>query len=258
MKRIQSFEFEDLPWFPKALRDYGTDFLQFGANAFDVYKGIVPVIEKGLAESGGHTIIDLGSGGGGGWRKLAERLKKDIPDLKILLTDYYPNEDAFRQSAAALPGTFNYISEPVDAMHVPERLKGLRTQFLSFHHFPPEQARQILQNAVDQKAPIGIFEAQQRNVPSLIPMLLSPVNVLLTTPFIRPFKAGRLLFTYLLPIVPLFVLWDGVVSVLRTYTPRELKEMTESLHNGDSYEWEIGTRKSGPSNVLYLLGYPKA
>lgn len=257
MSRIQLFEFEDLPWFPKAFRDYGTDFLQFGANAFDIYKGIVPIIEKGLVKSGGHTIIDLGSGGGGGWKKLAEKFKKDIPDLKIVLTDYYPNEAAFRKTKEQMPDTFEYITESVNALEVPAQLKGLRTQFLSFHHFPPEQARQILQNAVDQKAPIAIFEAQQRNVQSMIPMLFSPLNVLLSTPFIRPFRPGRLLFTYLLPIVPLYVLWDGVISVLRTYSPKELREMTDSLQGGEAYEWEIGTAPSGPGKVLYLLGYPK-
>ena len=126
-------------------------------------------------------------------------------------------------------------------MAVPSSLKGLRTQFLSFHHFKPEQAQAILQNAINNSQPIAIFEGQQPSVKSLIPMFLSPLNVLLTTPFIRPFKVDRILFTYLIPILPLFILWDGVISVLRTYTVKELNMMISEL-NGR------------PISIVYLLG----
>jgi len=43
-------------------------------------------------------------------------------------------------------------------MNVPAELKGLRTMFTSFHHFLPEEARAVLQNAVDAGEGIGIFE----------------------------------------------------------------------------------------------------
>ena len=83
MKRIHAFEFEDLPWFPKNLRNYMTDFLQFGANAFDIYKSVIPVISKGIKSGGNNTILDIASGGSGGWLKLAQHLKKDHQDLNI-------------------------------------------------------------------------------------------------------------------------------------------------------------------------------
>ncbi len=47
-------------------------------------------------------------------------------------------------------------------MKVPRELKGFRTMFTSFHHFPPEEARAILQNAVDAGEGIGIFEITRR------------------------------------------------------------------------------------------------
>jgi hypothetical protein len=78
--------------------------------------------------------------------------------------------------------------------------------------------------------------------------------VLLTTPFIQPFKIGRIIFTYLIPIVPLFVWWDGIVSSLRTYSVKEMEELVKSVENNESFEWEIGRLKSGPGVVLYLLG----
>ena len=88
-------------------------------------------------------------------------------------------------------------------------------------------------------------------------MLFSPITVLLITPFIRPFKFGRILFTYLIPIVPLFILWDGIVSSLRTYSIKEMNGLVKNLNNTENYDWEINKVKSGPSIILYLLGTKK-
>ncbi len=79
----------------------------------------------------------------------------------------------------------------------------------------------------------------------------------MVTPFIRPFKIKRIIFTYLIPIVPLFVLWDGVVSSLRTYSVKEMNGLVENLNGTENYDWEIDKVKSGPGVVLYLLGTKK-
>lgn len=258
MKRIHAFEFEDLQWFPKNLRNYMTDFLQFGANAFDIYKSVIPILKKGIESARNNTIIDIASGGGGGLIKIASHLKKEIPSLKIILTDFYPNLEAFRRTKSLAPDTFEFAETPVDAMQVPPLLKGLRTQFLSLHHFTPEQAKAILQNAVNDNQPIAIFEVQQRNILNLFPMILSPINVLLFTPFIRPFKWSRILFTYLIPVLPLFIMWDGIISVLRTYTSEELNQLIFELKKHDQFDWDIGITKGKPQGVSYLLGTPKS
>ena len=256
MGRIHLFEFEDLKWFPTFLRNYITDFLQFLSNKTKMYKPIIPIIKKGLKKSGTNQIIDLGSGGGGGLIWLNSELKKDISNLKIILTDYYPNISAFKFTKKQADN-FDYVEKSVDARDVPTELNGLRTQFLSLHHFRPDDAKQILQNAINSNSPIAIFEAQERSVPSVLAMLFSPISVLLTTPFIQPFKLGRFLFTYLIPIVPIIVLWDGVVSSLRTYSVKEMKELVSKLNGTENYDWEIDKVKSGPSVVLYLLGMKK-
>jgi hypothetical protein len=220
-----------------------------------MYKDVIPVLKKGLESTENTQIIDLGSGGGGGMIWINEELQKSNPDLKIILTDFYPNTEAFDYTKAQSPN-FDYISTPVDARNVPSDLKGLRTQFLSLHHFKEKEAQLILQNAVDAKSPIAIFEAQERSIASVIAMIFSPLTVLFTAPFIRPFKLGRIVFTYLIPIVPLFVLWDGVVSSLRTYSVKEMHDLVNLLNNKDNFDWEIKRIKSGPGVILYLLGTP--
>jgi len=256
MRRVHLFEFEDQKWFPGFLRDYGTDFLQFLSNKTKLFKPSIPIIKKGLKKSNTSDIIDLGSGGGGGWIWLNEELRKDVPDLKIWMTDLYPNISAFEFSKRKADN-FEYISEPVDAREVPTHLKGLRTQFLSLHHFRPEDAEKILQNAIDSRSSIAIFEGQERSFASILAMIFSPISVLLTTPFIRPFKLGRIVFTYLIPVVPLFVLWDGIVSSLRTYSVEEMKGLVVQLKGVENYDFEIGREPSGPGAVLYLLATPK-
>ena len=176
MSRIHLFEFEDQQWFPRFLRDYMTDFLQFLANKTNMFQPVIPIIEKGLAKSGGKQIVDLASGGGGGLISLNNALKKKQPDVRILLTDFYPNTGAFEYTRQS--DNFDFVATPVDARQVPQNLKGLRTQFLSFHHFKPDDAQQILQNAVDARSAIAIFEGQERSLPSIVAMVfLSPYGL---------------------------------------------------------------------------------
>jgi len=112
-----------------------------------------------------------------------------------------------------------------------------------------------LQNVINNESAIAIFEAQERNIKSALFMLLSPLNVLFMTPFIKPFKLRRIVFTYLIPILPILVCWDGFVSVLRTYSIKEMNTLISNLDNKDSFEWKLGKVKSGPSKITYLLGY---
>lgn len=258
MARLHLFEFEDLEWFPKSIRNYMTDFLQFTANKFDFYKTLIPVLKRGVEHSGKNQVVDLASGGGGGWLKLAEHLKEEMPEVKVHLTDYYPNEAAFTYTESKHPDFFSHSKSSVNALDVPKELHGnLRTQFLSFHHFREKDAQQILQNAVDTESPILIVEAQKRSVSDFIQFFFSPLNVIFLTPFIRPFSIGRIVFTYLIPIVPIFVWWDGLVSVLRTYSKKEQEQLIDKLANKDSFDWEIDHVKKGPLKVYYLLGLPK-
>lgn len=234
-----------------------TDFLQFTANKFDFYKDLGPLLNRGMSSVHTTNIIDLASGGGGGWMSLIPHVKEEIPDAKITLTDYYPNIPAFELNVKKHPDVLGFYDKSVDARNVPSELKGLRTQFLSLHHFRPDDARKILQNAVDSGQPIAIFEAQQRSVAHFIQFFFSPINVLILTPFIKPFSLGRIFFTYVLPLVPIFVWWDGLVSVLRTYSKKELEQLVSELNNHEKFDWEISHLKSKPAKIYYLLGTPK-
>lgn len=257
MKRIHLLEWEDLQWFPKSWRDYGTDYLRFIATKFDIYKPILPIIRKGIDASGSSNWIDCASGGGSSILSLAKSLHSEKPDLKITLTDYYPNIAAFNRTKSEFPEVITFESGSVDATNVPTHLQGkFISIFGAFHHFRPKQAQQILQNAVDNHSPITVFEPVGRNFGSFFSMLFVILNVLIFTPFIRPVRWEVLPFIYIIPIIPLYILWDGIASIFRTYSQPELREMVKSLNDTDTFEWEIG-KTSGPMPIHYLYGIPK-
>ncbi len=266
MRRLQLIEFHEQAWFPSSLRDEITEALQFGFRILNAYSPIVPLLESALDATGSRSIVDLCSGAGGPWVDLARKLKsrtqpsgseQALPDLQIWLTDKYPNLGAFHSLRAASANHINFYPDAVDAMRVPGELKGMRTIFTSFHHFPPEEARAILQNAVDAGEAIAIFETPRR-APSTISLVFAFVLMLFVcTPWIRPFRWSRLLWTYMVPILPLVLLFDGIVSCLRTYRPCELREMIGKL-SGREYRWKIGEDSTGEIPITYMVGYPQA
>lgn len=255
VRRYHLFELEDQPWFPGLIRDFMTDYLHLVSERFGIFEGAAPVLVELLERTGRSDVLDLGSGGGGPWRSLAPTIRAEVPELSVTLSDLFPNQAALTAAAEGEP-SISVSAHPVDAMAVPEELGGVRTQFLALHHFRPEDAVRIVGDAVAKGTPIAVFEAQKRDFKHLFQFALSPIAVLLMTPLVRPLKLSRFLFTYLIPIVPLCVLWDGVVSVLRTYSRDELLDIAGRADPSDSFEWEVGESTEGPSTLVWLVGSP--
>lgn len=257
MKRMQLVELEDLPWFPAILRDGGTAYLELAVRASGHAKVLVPTIEKALAATGATRIVDLCSGGGGPVRIVADELAARGRPVSVQLSDKFPNPEAYAHAAKGSEGRISGIATPVDATAVPADLAGFRTVFNAFHHFPPDLARRILEDAVRARQPIGIFEVVSREPLPLIGMLLAPLLVTLSMPFWRPFRWPWVVWTWLIPLMQPFVVWDGVVSWLRIYSPDELRELVAGIEAPD-WEWDIGTIPLGqaPANATYLVGRP--
>jgi hypothetical protein len=259
MKRLHLIEIEDQSWCPRFLRDALTDYLHFSIERMKIYAPVVPRLGDALARLGVSRLVDLCSGAGGPWRALLPELEERLGRrLEVRLSDYYPNREALERMRESSGGRIDFEPEPVDATHVPERLTGLRTLFNAFHHFRPQAAREILRDAVRQRQGVAVFEFTQRRWAAILSMPLSLLAVFFVTPLIRPFRLSRLLATYLVPMIPVTVLFDGVVSCLRTYTPDELRGLVEELGTTD-YHWEIGEDPipRSPIAMTWLIGYPK-
>jgi len=258
MKRYHLFEFEDQNWFPDVLRKNMMDFLRFAISLTQIYDPVIPLLGQILPKDQPPHLLDLGSGGGGGITGVQQKLSAALGQkVQITLSDKFPNIAAFALLKAQTKGAIDYIAEPVDATDVPAHLKNCRTIFSAFHHFPPAQARAILADAAQKGVPIGVFEGASKSYWEIgVALFLFPFIFLVATPFIRPWRFSRLFFTYLVPLIPLFTMWDGSVSILRLYTPEHLLQLTKDI-NVPNYTWQAGRvkHKTG-AKVIYLIGYP--
>lgn len=257
MKRPRLFELEDLSWFPRSIRDAGTDFLRFQWQACGAAKPIAARLGNALSRAGSAEILDLASGGGGPTLAVYHELARSGCQVHVTLSDRFPNFAAFRYLSAQAAGGIDFVPEPVDATAVPRELQGLRTMFAAVHHFRPHLVGAILEDAVRQRAGIALFDftAPPSPPPPMVALLGNPVGILLATPFVRPFRWTRLFWTYLIPIVPLFFAWDAFVSGMRLYRVDEFREIVHGLSHND-YVWEIG-QEPFPRSLTYVIGLPQ-
>ena len=98
-------------------------------------------------------------------------------------------------------------------------------------------AREVLGDAVRCGEGFAMAEVTSRTLRAFATILLMPAFAWVLTPRMRPFRWSRLLLTYLVPLIPLVVLWDGLVSCCRTRTPEELADLTSGF---PQYEWMVG------------------
>jgi hypothetical protein len=252
VRRLHLFEFGDQHWFPQALRDAETAYL---ATVYRIWRSLphqwANKISTVLRNDEPVEIIDLCSGSGGAMALIIDELVEQDYDVRARLSDLYPNP-----RSGAHP-RLTWLTEPVDATKVPPELEGVRTMFSAFHHFRPDEARGVLRDAFERRRAICIFESGSGTLGGIASMLGVPLVVLALMPFARPFLWTYLVFTYLIPLTPFIVLWDGFVSMLRIYSPKQMGELTSDLQAPD-YSWEIGQiRIRGiPDSLPYLIGRP--
>lgn len=252
MRRQRWFELHDQPWFPAALRDLVTEALEAVWNVNRTYHPIARRLREAVQRSGADRIVDLCSGGGGPWLGLYDEVAGG-QELHVCLTDLYPNAPGLARAVERQRGVTASL-EPVDARSVPAELRGFRTMFSSFHHFDPEAARAMLADAFHRREGIAVFEAARRNATTLAAVSAVPL-LALRAAATEPFRWRRVLWTYCIPMVPL-VLWvDGVLSCLRSYSEEELRELTRDF-TADDYLWQIGEERSGLVTIRYLIGTP--
>jgi hypothetical protein len=259
--RLHLFEFEDLPWFPAVIRAGMMDYLRFMISWLGTYRPVAPLLAEGLRRTHQTHLLELGAGAGGGTETVLAALRaQGMLDATITLTDLYPQPAAWADVASRTAGAIRGHAAPVDALAVPAGLAGFRVIFSAFHHFAPAQAAALLRDAVASGQGVGVFEGAAKSWLEIgLALTVLPVAQLLLTPFFRPFRLSRLVFTYLLPIIPLATMWDGSVSILRMYSPAALLALAQQADPSGRYHWQAGQLRHwwGP-RVTYLVGWPSA
>ncbi len=268
MKRIQLFEFEDFAWFPVWLRTCMTNLIMVLHKMMGISEVLAYLIFRVLKEKNLSKIVDLGSGSSGAMPDAMKALREldSLQHLELLMTDLYPNNEVARRFNENTADNISYLETPVDATEMGTVPNGLKTLINSFHHMPPKKARKILQSAEENQQPILIYEMAENKIPLLIWIILLPISLVILmimtwfmTPFVKPLTWRQLVFTYLIPIIPICYAWDGQASLPRMYSAKDVDELLEGLgqHN---YYWEHGPAKKSNGKKLgtYIVGYPKS
>jgi hypothetical protein len=257
--RVHGFELHEQPWLPETLRGALTEWLRALWEYSCAEVVIAPLLQAAIVSSGAERIVDLCSGSSGPIVRVQTELALRGVRIPVILTDKFPYREALNTIALAAGGGVTACLDSIDATSVPQELTGLRTLFNSFHHFRPAEARRILRAACADRQPIGIFEVTARTLPRLA--LCFPASFLSCYVLIwrmRPRRAIWWMLTWVAPVLPFIVGWDALVSHLRTYTPSELRALTQGFDDAACWEWREGSVKApkGGVEISFLIGTP--
>lgn len=253
LPRMMLPELADQPWWPAWARDAMTGYLHEIIARARPYSLVVPSLAALLRDSQASTVVDLCSGAGGPWPSLRDELGHAGVHVDVTCTDAAPNRDAIRR-LIAVPG-FRYEQAPVSATAVPARLGGARTMFSALHHFDTPDMLAILADAQRAGVPFAAFEATSRSWRGLLATLVIPFAVLLLMPVVRPRCWRALWLSYLPPLLPLAIWWDGTASTLRTSRAEELQSLIATLPSAN-YGWRVEEIGGGPVPILAVFGAP--
>ncbi|KAF2720062.1 hypothetical protein K431DRAFT_271320 [Polychaeton citri CBS 116435] len=228
------------------------------------------------------TVIDFCSGAGGPTPFIekhinAARSRQIKHPIPFRLSDIQPNLDAWMEHSSR-SGNLSFIPQSVDATDPPlsavsviedsiasngqyaskkkrgRKRKVLRLFNLSFHHFSDPAAKAVLSSTLLTSDAFVIIELQDRNILSLILMALEPWFLILITALWFWHDWPHLIFTYALPVLPMIMSWDGLVSCLRTRTVNEIEALVDEVRrdsklgaDGDvcdlAQEWRFGSAR---------------
>jgi hypothetical protein len=264
MKRIQLFEFEDFNWFPDWTRSSLTKLIVILHNMMGLGDVVATLIAKTLKDQNLSSIVDLGSGAGGPMPEVVNILQEKhfMKGVQLLMTDFYPNPEAIKKFNTDADSNLSYAEDSIDATTLGSAPEGLKTMVNCFHHMPPDKARKILSSAQENGQSLLIYEMAENKMPLLVWWLLLPLSlVLLFTmtlfmiPFVKPLTWREIVFTYIIPIIPITYAWDGQASMPRMYSMNDLDELTKDLKT-ENYHWEKGYGMNSKNKKMgtYLLG----
>lgn len=234
-------------------RDAMTGYLHEIIARAKPYHLAVPRLAALLQESGTIHIVDLCSGAGGPWPGLRDDLEAAGISVEVLCTDLSPNVVAAHR--LHLSEGVHYHEVSVSAIAVPSALKGARTMFSALHHFSDAEVRDILADAQESGVPFAAFEATSRSWRGVLATLVIPFAVLALMPFVRPRDWRALWLTYLPPLLPIAIWWDGLISTLRTAHVDELRDIVAVLPPA-AYRWTVEEIGGGPLPILAVCGRP--
>ncbi len=260
MERVHGIEIHELEGCPPGLRDGVTDVLAVGMRLLGLHAVIAPVLAAAMRHTGDRAIVDLCAGGTGAWASLHPALVGALgAPVTVVFTDLRPSEEGRRRVEGADEPSWVYGATSVDARAVPPELVGFRTVFNAFHHFQPGEATGILADAVACGEGVLVVETLSRTPRDLIHSVVLGAGTPVFSLLASPWSWRRLFWTFVVPLLPAVIVFDAVVSCLRTHDRASLDAMIASIPS-DGYTWSHGRAplRFGLATAHWLIGVPRA
>lgn len=225
MNRRQIPQITNTKWFPSFLTRCIYEFMTWFVVKVNASKPFIPVIEEGLKHANQIIVIDKKCGAG------------------------------FETVDHLIDGKIKRVKVDADNFEATE--EGLYLSVNSFHQFTVKEAKEILAQVSKNRQPIVVVEGNNDSLWQVFGMtVIVPLTVILTTPFVKPFRLERLVFTYLIPLLPSVTFLDGFIALFKLYAPKDLDELTASL-NEENYYWRSGKMDNGRGGkIIFLIGHP--
>jgi len=231
-KRSHLFEFDDQPWLPKLLRRAYMEIL--GNNIFRT-SPFKDRLRKDLESQNVEVIHSLCSGDGQFIYFLYKLLEKDRK-TKFVLSDLFPLPQDYLRLKTLTHGDIDFIATPIDATQIQPVCGDWFLMAGSLHHLQEEQVKAIFERITENDRTLIMMENHDRSYAQALKLLIIlPVFSILASIFGKPFRLEKLLFGALLPIVPLMILVDGLVSNFRSYRLVDLQQILDQLPNVHDY-----------------------
>jgi len=249
---MRLFEFGDLDGVSDYYHIYLRRYLGFFYKLFGYYKLWVPGFSEFIKEVHSTKIMECCSGSGETLELIRSQLNgKEFEKVEFLLSDIQPHPEFVKNINQSADTSLRYIEQSVDVTEMKEEFNYPKIFINSFHHFSEDQVENIFKVNFEQGNEIIIMEYVRNSLMGYLSMLMGPVIVFLTLPFVVKLKHLPIMaiFTYLIPLFPLMMLWDGCVSCLHEYSERKLTKLVKELGYNN-----VQIKSSIKRNLLYPAG----
>jgi hypothetical protein len=227
MKRKQIFQFSNQKWFPSFLKRDMYEFMSWFVGKVNAAKPFLPVLEEVIGHTQTKTIINIDSKIGAGIETVLPLLPEGSEVINVELEKFSTHNK----------GTYTFIN--------------------SFHQLDEKKAKYYLTQIADSGNSVAVLEGNNDSLWQVVGMtIFVPLTVILSAPFVQPFRITRLIFTYLIPILPVITMLDGFLALFKLYNPNDLNELVSTIPV-KNYVWKSGKADNGRGGkIIYLMGYP--
>jgi len=237
-------ELEDYPWFPTSLRKMQLEYVGWISVQLKLYH---PLLKEIIKFPSNHWT-DLASGSG--WPALY--LQKNASDeIHYTLSDLYPDS-----VSNEVKKQLKVECESLNIINFQPQTGKQYSLFNAFHHFSQAQQKQLIKKMKEARASCIIAEVLEPTLLCFIQVTLAAFILQpLTAWAIRPFSVTRMITTYLIPIQLFTVVWDGWLSVFKSKTAKQYKELACEFAD-HQYSIEVKRIQQLQGNLIVIIAQP--